>query len=140
MTTIVARRLPDGNLVEVLPDGTTRHMSDTTDWAVAAALTDEEITAAALADPDAQPLPEGWIDRAARGPHPLLVRKRLRLTREEFATRYHIPMDVIIAWEQRTLSPDDIARAYMKVIMADPVGVAKAVGPNTTPDHPRAAE
>src|SRR5437764_6758277 len=54
--TIVARRLPDGTLVEVLPDGTTRAFPpDPTDWAALRAMTEDEINAAALSDPDNPP-------------------------------------------------------------------------------------
>ncbi|MFZ1110453.1 MAG: hypothetical protein WAN43_19155 [Rhodomicrobium sp.] len=52
-TTIRAKKLNDGSLVEVLTDGATRPFPpDRTDWAALDAMTDEEIHAAALADPD----------------------------------------------------------------------------------------
>jgi putative transcriptional regulator len=55
--TIVARRLPDGTLVQVLPDGSTRLFpSDGTDWEALRGMTDGEINAAALSDPDNPPL------------------------------------------------------------------------------------
>jgi hypothetical protein len=55
--TIRARRLPDGSVVQVLPDGTTRPFPpDQTDWAALCAMTDEEINASAVADPDNQPI------------------------------------------------------------------------------------
>jgi putative transcriptional regulator len=54
--TIVARRLPDGTLVQVLPDGSTRPFPpDRTDWAALRAMTDAEVDAAALSDPDNPP-------------------------------------------------------------------------------------
>ena len=118
MTTTVAKRLPDGSLVEVLPDGTTRPMEDKTDWAAVDALTDEQIEAAALADPDAQPLPEEAGSKSARqGPPARVVRHRLKLSREEFCARYQIPMETLIAWETRKVDPGPVVRAYMKVIM-----------------------
>ncbi len=36
-----------------------------TDWVRIDAMTDEEVEAAALADPDAQPVPKEWFERAA---------------------------------------------------------------------------
>ncbi|HEV2956555.1 MAG TPA: hypothetical protein VGX95_10585 [Xanthobacteraceae bacterium] len=55
--TIRAKRLPDGSLVQVLPDGTTRPFPpDQTDWTALRAMTEEEINAAALADPDNPPI------------------------------------------------------------------------------------
>ena len=51
--TIVVRRLPDGTLLEVLPDGSTRTLPpDEADWTALSRMTDEEINEAALADPD----------------------------------------------------------------------------------------
>ena len=139
MTTIVARVLEDGSLVEVLPDGTTRPMPDRMDWAAVDALTDEEIEAAARSDPDAQPLSEDWFKKAKRGPHPRFLRMKLRLSREEFAARYHFPLDVLIDWEIHKSHPDEIVRAYLKAIAADPDGVAKAVA-DTPRREPQAAE
>lgn len=103
-------------------------------------MSDEEITAAAMADPDAQPLPDGWIEKARLGPHPRLVRLRLRLSQQEFSARYQIPMETLVDWESRKAQPDDVVRAYMKVIMADPEGVAKAIAAKPLPVPPRAAE
>ncbi len=140
MTTIVARALPDGTLVEVLPDGTTRPMHDPMDWAAVNALTDEEIIAAALADPDAQPLSEEAVARAHQGPPPRVVRHKLKLSQEDFCARYQIPLDTLIDWETRKTRPDAVALAYMKVIMTDPEGVAKALGSKPSSIHPRAAE
>ena len=54
--TIRARRLKDGTLVEELPDGSTRPFPpDDTDWAGLRRMTEEEINAAALTDPDNPP-------------------------------------------------------------------------------------
>lgn len=144
MTTIVARVLPDGTLVQVMPDGTTQPLPDRTDWAKVDGLSDEEIEAAALSDPDAQPLSDEALARAREGPPPRVVRHRLRLSREEFCSRYQIPLDTLISWETRQTDPGPVVRAYMKLIMKDPEGVARtlAVRPErpeqTLP--PRAAE
>ncbi len=135
MTTIVARTLPDGTLVEVLPDGTTRPMLDPIDWGELEAMTEEEGLAAALSDPDAKPIVEGKIGNVRRGPPVGVVRLRLRLSREAFAERYHIPIELICAWEDQKIAPDDVAQAYLKAIAADPDGVARAVAPT-----PKAAE
>ncbi len=43
--TIRARRLADGTLVQILPDGTTRPLTSRTDWRRLAAMTEEEIEA-----------------------------------------------------------------------------------------------
>ncbi len=125
MTIIVARALPDGSLVQVLPDGTTKPLPDRTDWAAFHAMSDEEREAAALSDPDAQPLSEDALARARQGPPPRIVRFRLKLSREDFCARYQIPMNDLVAWETRKADPGPAIRAYMKLIMKDPDGVAR---------------
>ena len=102
-----------------------------TDWAALAAMTEEEILAAAQSDPDAQPSPEGsklrQIVRAK------WLRMKLAITREELAERYRIPLLTLIAWEQREAEPDAIALAYLTAIAADPEGVAKALAKSLQP-------
>jgi putative transcriptional regulator len=128
MTMIVTKRLADGTFVEVLPDGTTRPSPIPNDWSAADAMTEEEIMAAALSDPDAQPYPEGVPPRNAwRGPHPRFLRIRLGLSPEEFAARYHIPLELLRQWEIQKPHPDVMAQAYLRTIAADPEGVARAV-------------
>jgi putative transcriptional regulator len=94
-----------------------------TDWAKVAALTEEQIHAAALADPDAQPLP-----RDGRGltriPNVKKLREKLGLTQDAFAEAYRIPLGTLRDWEQRRKFPDAPARAYLLVIERDPKVVA----------------
>jgi putative transcriptional regulator len=74
--TIRARRLPDGTLVQVLPDGTTRPFPpDRTDWAALDAMTDEDVNAAALADPDNPPLTPQRQARLKRVPQVKVMRR-----------------------------------------------------------------
>ena len=120
--TIVARRQANGRLVEVLPDGSTDPLEDKTDWNRLRAMTEEEVHAAALADPDAQPLTDSGLARMKRVPRIKTLRRALRLTQEEFATRYHIPLGTLRDWEQGRCEPDQLARAYWTVIARDPEG------------------
>ena len=60
------------------------------DWSRADAMTDEEIHAAALADPDAQPLTPERLARMRRKPQEQVIRRALGLSREEFAARFPI--------------------------------------------------
>jgi putative transcriptional regulator len=94
-----------------------------TDWAKVAALTDEQIHAAALSDPDAQPLPRD-MRGLTRIPNVKRLRERLDLTQEVFAERYRIPLGTLRDWEQRRKFPDAPARAYLQVIEQDPENVA----------------
>ena len=137
MATIVARLLADGSLVQIMPDGTTRPMPDPMDQAAAEAMTEEEIEAAALADPDAQPMSDEALARALQGPPARVVRARLKLSREEFCARYQIPMDDLVAWETRKVDPGPVVRAYMKLIMKDPEGVATTLA--YRPERPEPA-
>ncbi|HEX4308644.1 MAG TPA: hypothetical protein VHZ25_01385 [Acidobacteriaceae bacterium] len=94
-----------------------------TDWAKVAALTPEQIHAAALSDPDAQPLP-----RDMRGFTRIVnvkkLREKLRMTQEAFASAYKIPLGTLRDWEQRRKLPDAPARAYLLVIEGNPKAVA----------------
>ncbi len=100
-----------------------------TDWAAVEALTDEEIHAAALADPDAQPLPLGSDEEMAKLglihiPNVKKLRERLGLTQEAFAAAYRIPIGTLRDWEQCRKRPDAPARAYLTVIARNPEAVA----------------
>jgi putative transcriptional regulator len=97
------------------------------DWRRFDALTDAEVHAAALADPDAQPLTEEHLARMKRVPRAKTLRRALGLTQEEFAARYQIPIGTLRDWEQGRSEPDQPARAYLKVIARDPEGVRRAL-------------
>jgi len=125
--TIVTRRQNDGAAVRIMPDGTTQPLAKSTDWERLRAMTDEEVTAAALADPDAQPLTEAQLVSMKRVPRAKTLRRALGLTQEEFATRYHIPVGTLRDWEQGRSEPDQPARAYLAVIAGDPEGVCRTL-------------
>lgn len=63
-----------------------------------------------------------------RLPRSFTIRRRLKLTVEEFATRYHIPADLLRAWEAGSAKPDTVADAYLHVISVRPDEVAAAIG------------
>lgn len=125
--TIRARRRSDGTLVQVLPAGTTRPLDDVTDWQRLRDMTDEEVHAAALGDPDAQPLADADLARMKPVPRAKTLRRALGLTQEEFAARYQIPLGTLRDWEQGRAEPDQPARAYLKAIAGDPDGVQRAL-------------
>jgi len=126
---IVAKRRGDGTLVQVLPDGSIRPLEDRTDWNRLRGMTEEEVHASAVADPDAQPLTESDFARMKQVPRIKILRRALRLTQEEFAARYHIPLGTLRDWEQGRCEPDQPARAYLTVIARDPEGVMRALEP-----------
>lgn len=61
-----SRLLPDGTFVQVMPDGSTRPSIGRTDFARLAAMTEEEIEANALSDPDNPPWTEEQLSRPIR--------------------------------------------------------------------------
>jgi putative transcriptional regulator len=62
-----------------------------------------------------------------RVPRIKTLRRALRLTQEDFAARYHIPLGTLRDWEQGRCEPDQPARAYLTVIARDPEGVKHAL-------------
>jgi hypothetical protein len=57
------RLLPDGRVETVFPDGTTELLKSQTDWTKVKELTEEEIEANALSDPDNQLLTDEELKR-----------------------------------------------------------------------------
>lgn len=121
--TAIAKIHPDGKLVEVLDDGSERLLPDRP----MRPMLDEEISAAAAADPDARPMTPEEMSKARRVPRVRTMRRALGMTQEEFAIRYHIPLGTLRDWEQGRTEPDQPARAYLRVIAADPEAVRRAL-------------
>ena len=122
-TTTTARIRADGTVVEILDDGSERPFPETP----MRPMTEDEVHAAAMADPDARPMTPEERARARRVPRVRTLRRRLGLTQEEFAARYHIPLGTLRDWEQGRTEPDQPARAYLKVIALNPEGVWKSL-------------
>jgi putative transcriptional regulator len=97
------------------------------DWGRFDAMTAEERHAAALGDPDAQPLTPEVFERMKRTPQTKIIRRALGLSQEEFALRFHIPIGTLRDWEQGRKDPDAAARAYLTVIGRNPAAVAAAL-------------
>jgi putative transcriptional regulator len=75
-----------------------------------------------------RPMTKAELASMPRAPFIATMRRRMRLTQEEFSARFAIPLGTLRDWEQRRSAPDATAQAYLKVIAADPDGVAKTVG------------
>ena len=99
-----------------------------TDWAALDVMSDAEAEAAASADPDCPP--------ASKDSHKMAPVKRqrmaLKLSLAEFATRFHIPLATLMAWERHEATPDPVAQAYLSLIAADPDGIAAALAQAAT--------
>ena len=51
----------------------------------------------------------------------------LKLSQEEFAASFHIPIGTLRDWEQGQKEPDAAARAYLRVIAREPEVVRRAL-------------
>jgi putative transcriptional regulator len=83
-------------------------------------MTDEEITAAALADPDNPPLTDEQLAQFRRPSLAMRVRRALRMSRETFATAYGIPLETLQAWERLQAEPTEVELAYLRLIEREP--------------------
>jgi DNA-binding transcriptional regulator YiaG len=70
-------------------------------------MTEEEVEAAALSDPDAPPLTGEQLARAFRPAELVALRARLGLDQAQFASRFRIDLDTLRSWERGLSSPED---------------------------------
>jgi len=103
------------------------------DWGAFDAMTDAERHSAALSDPDAQPVTPENEKYLRSTPQVRVVRRALRLSQEDFAARFHIPLGTLRDWEQGRKVPDAAARAYLVVIGRNPSAVAEALRDRSPP-------
>ena len=94
--------------------------ADKTDWARIEAMTNKEVVAAALSDPDAQPLTPAQLAKMRRVSNVKLLRQRLGMTQVEFAEAFHLPITTLRDWEQQRSFPDAPARALLLAIERGP--------------------
>jgi putative transcriptional regulator len=97
------------------------------DWALLDATTAKEKHAAALGDPDAQPITKEREQRMRRTPQVSVIRRTLKLSQEEFSDRFAIPIGTLRDWEQGRKEPDTAARAFLVVIASIPEAVSDAL-------------
>ena len=90
-------------------------------------MSEAERHAAALADPDAQPLTPERLTHMKRTPQVKVIRRALGLSQEDFAERFQIPLGTLRDWEQGRKDPDAAARAYLVVIGRNPGAVSDAL-------------
>jgi putative transcriptional regulator len=90
-------------------------------------MSDEEIEARAAADPENPPWTDAELAAAKNAQRVKTLRRALRLTQEEFAERYMIPVQTLRAWEQGVTKPDAAGKAYIRAIIGAPEAVAQAL-------------
>jgi len=120
---IRVRKVGPGKFVQVMPDGSTvPHMGLQSDWERVRNMTEDEVIANALSDPDNPPLADEDFEEMELVPNVYIIRNRLGLTQLEFAETYGIALELIQRWEQGPSFPDSAARSFLRVIEQDPEG------------------
>lgn len=95
------------------------------DWSAVGAMTEAERTAAALADPDAQPATDEQLARMRRMPDVAAIRASYGLSIEDFATRFGLSPVLVREWEERRRLLDPAAKMLLRVIASEPEAVAR---------------
>jgi len=108
---------------------TTKKIPTKHDWKRFEAMTEAQRHAAALSDPETQPIIPDNGGRMKRTPQVKVIRRALGFSQEEFATRFHIPLGTLRDWEQSRKEPDAAARACLTVIARNPNAVSDALEP-----------
>jgi putative transcriptional regulator len=98
-----------------------------TDWRAFDAMSEAEHHAAALADPDCPPATEAQLARARRVPNVRSLRRAMKLTQEQFAERFGLPLGTVRDWEQGAHRPDRAAQVLLTVIARNPDAVTRAL-------------
>jgi putative transcriptional regulator len=83
-------------------------------------MTDEEIIAAALTDPDNPPLTDEELARFRPPSLAFKVRRNLHMSRGTFARTYGIPLETLTAWERFKAEPTEVELAYLRLIEREP--------------------
>jgi len=98
-----------------------------TDWRAFDAMSEEERHAAALSDPDCPPATRAQLARARRMPNVRALRRRMKLTQQQFAERFGLPLGTVRDWEQGAHRPDRAAQVLLTVIASNPDAVIRAL-------------
>ena len=85
-----------------------------------AAMTQEEIEANTLSDPDNPPSTDEELARGIFGRRVRQLREKLGLSQKEFAERFDINLRRLQDWEQGRFAPDSAILAYLRVIEQAP--------------------
>jgi len=91
------------------------------------AMTEEDVEANACSDPDNPPISWERLEHMSPVPNPKEIRRRLHMTQEEFASRFHLRIATIRDWEQGLKEPDSAAKTLLRVIDMNPEAVLQAL-------------
>jgi putative transcriptional regulator len=92
-------------------------------------MTDDEVEAAAAADPDAPPTAPEQLATMRRVSRVKVLRQRLGMTQAAFAEAFHLPVNTLRDWEQHRSRPDAPARALLLAIERDPEAMRRLLAP-----------
>ena len=84
-------------------------------------------------DPENLPSTPEQLKQRKRISPAKFIRQKLGFSQEEFAETYMIPIGTLRDWEQHRSEPDAPARAYLKVIAADPERAAAVLKASARP-------
>ena len=107
-------------------------MKSKTDWKKLKLMTEREVVAAAQSDPDAPLLTDAQLKKFKRVQPPKevdvkIIRDKLHLSQEKFASYFGVSVRTIQEWEQHRRTPTATARNFLKVLEHDPKMVQKAL-------------
>jgi putative transcriptional regulator len=112
----------DEKTVRFRPDPATPPKAD---WSRVDAMSDDERHAAAVADPDAQPLSDAQLTHMRRAPNVSEIRQKMGLGIDEFAKRFGLSPVLVREWEERRRFLDPAAKVLLRVIEREPEAVAR---------------
>src|SRR5882757_2202155 len=90
-------------------------------------LSDAEIEANALSDPDNPPQTKDQLRRMVLAREVRLTREKVGLSQPEFAARFHIGLARLRDFEQARSEPDFIVRVFLRMIYEDPAKADRLV-------------
>ncbi len=83
-------------------------------------LSDDDVQARALSDPDNPPQTKEQLRRMTLAREVRLTRAKVGLSQPEFAARFHIGLARLRDFEQARSEPDFIVRVFLRMIYEDP--------------------
>jgi putative transcriptional regulator len=120
-------RLADGRVFQEHDDGSRTQLFGKSDWARVDAMTEEEIEANTLSDPDNPPWTDEELARLRPVPNAKRIRAKLHLTQEQFAGSFNLPLGTVRDWELGRRQPDTAAKNFLRVIEHNPDAVIEAL-------------
>ena len=89
-------------------------------WDEVRSMSDDEVRARALDDPDNPPTPRERLARMRRVSAAKFIRQKLAMSQDQFSIAYGIPLDTLKAWERHQAEPGPVELAYLRAIERAP--------------------